>query len=150
MMFKRIFLSPRWESRRRKSVLELSFLTKGGRAGFANYTAKKSSLAPFHKRVMLVIMASPFAARLRNISLLSLITVTTLVTSCAPARPYRPRPIERYPSAQEPITTPPPVYEPRTSQPTPQDAVDCERQAAMAGAGSKAAVFNECMRNRAR
>lgn len=93
---------------------------------------------------------SQLATKFTNISLMGLLAVAILATSCAPARPYRPRPIERYPSAPDPITTPPPADAPRASQPTPQDAIDCERQAAMAGAGSKAAVFNECMRSRTR
>ena len=141
----------RWKSTPRNRIFHLPPLTKGDRGGFAIHTVKKSPLFPFcNKGEISKCFVSNLATNFANRALMGLMAAAILISSCAAARPYRPRPIERYPSAQDPIATPPPVNEPRASQPTPQDAIDCERHAATAGAGSKAAVFNECMRNRKR
>ena len=75
---------------------------------------------------------------------LCFLVIILLIAGCAPAQPYRPgagtpggNPASGTVTSQ---TAPPSSYS--------QDAVDCERQAAVASIGSKGEAFAKCMRAR--
>ena len=80
-----------------------------------------------------------------------LLIATILLAGCVPARTYSPVPVESgaTPPPAETRTMPSPTD---TRTPTPntlsRDASDCERQAALSTAGSKAEAFNNCMKAR--
>jgi hypothetical protein len=62
-----------------------------------------------------------------------------LLAGCAPARPYS--------SGQYDSRSPSP-NESQSTNSLSRDASDCERQAALSTAGSKAEAFNSCMKAR--
>ena len=83
---------------------------------------------------------------------LRLLAVMLLFASCAPSQPYRPTPASSSGSngsgtsagtSSGGITS---QTKPATSY--SQDAVDCERKAALSQAGSKGEAFANCMRSR--
>gem|GEM_PF-1196424 len=83
---------------------------------------------------------------------IGLLTVVLLIASCAPSQPYRPGPGSSSGSSgggtstgmtSGGITNP---TRPATSY--SQDAVECERKAALSQAGSKGEAFASCMRSR--
>jgi hypothetical protein len=79
---------------------------------------------------------------------LALLALILLVASCAPSQPYRPRP-GAYPGSTGGGTSTGGI----TSQTAPvnnygQDAIECERKAALSQAGSKGEAFASCMRSR--
>jgi len=80
-----------------------------------------------------------------------LFIATILLAGCAPARTYSPAPVESggTPPPAETRTIPS-ATDTRTPAPNTlsRDASDCERQAALSTAGSKAEAFNNCMKAR--
>ena len=80
-----------------------------------------------------------------------LFIATILLAGCAPARTYPPVPVESggTPPPAETRTIPS-ATDTRTPAPNTlsRDASDCERQAALSTAGSKAEAFNNCMKAR--
>ncbi|HEX5602368.1 MAG TPA: hypothetical protein VFX63_07455 [Pyrinomonadaceae bacterium] len=74
-----------------------------------------------------------------------------VLAGCAPARTYSPVPVDSggtLPPAE--TRTMPSGGDTRTTTPNTlsRDASDCERQAALSTAGSKAEAFNNCMKAR--
>jgi len=83
---------------------------------------------------------------------LGLLALMLLIVSCAPSQPYRPGPAS---SGSTGSGTSPATSSGITSQTAPvnsysQDAVDCERKAALSQAGSKGEAFANCMRSKGR
>ena len=75
---------------------------------------------------------------------LCFLVIILLIAGCAPAQPYRPGAgTTASGTATGSVTS---QTAPATSY--SQDAVDCERQAAAAGIGSKGEAFSKCMRAR--
>ena len=71
------------------------------------------------------------------------------MAGCAAPRPYTPQTIDSgiAPPPSETRTVPAPT-ENKTTNTLSRDASDCERQAALSTAGSKAEAFNNCMKAR--
>ena len=83
---------------------------------------------------------------------LGLLAAMLLIASCAPSQPYRPGPASPSGSASG-GTNAGTSGGGITSQTKPansysQDAVECERKAALSQAGSKGEAFASCMRSR--
>ena len=86
---------------------------------------------------------------------LGLLALLLLVASCAPSQPYRPRP-GPYTGSAGTGSAPVPGGTSAggiTGQTAPvnnygQDAVECERKAALSHVGSKGEAFANCMRSR--
>lgn len=83
---------------------------------------------------------------------LGLLAVMLLIASCAPSQPYRPGPASSSGStggATSAGTSSSGITgQTRTVNSYSQDAVDCERKAALSQAGSKGEAFANCMRSR--
>ena len=83
---------------------------------------------------------------------LGLFAIMLLIASCAPSQPYRPGPASSSGSAgSEPsagTTSGGITNQTRPATSYSQDAVDCERKAALSQAGSKGEAFASCMRSR--
>jgi len=69
---------------------------------------------------------------------LGLLAAILLLSSCAGPRPYSPGP----------NTGGIPTSEIKNANMFSRDAYECEREAALSGAGGKAEAFNRCMRAR--
>jgi hypothetical protein len=69
---------------------------------------------------------------------LGLFAAMLLLASCASPRPYPPGP----------NTGASPTSENKNANMFSRDAYECEREAALSGAGGKAEAFNKCMRAR--
>jgi hypothetical protein len=69
---------------------------------------------------------------------LALIAAIILLAGCAAAPPYRSAPYDSGTTNSET----------KSANTFNRDAYDCEREAALSGAGSKAEAFNSCMRSR--
>ena len=83
---------------------------------------------------------------------LGLLAIMLLIASCAPSQPYRPGP-GPYSGSAGSGTSAGTSSSGITSQTEPansysQDAVECERKAALSQAGSKGEAFASCMRSR--
>lgn len=81
---------------------------------------------------------------------LALLGALLFVIACAPAQSDRPAPTTSIPSATTPSTTTSSGVTTRTvpANSYSQDAVECERKAALSQAGSKGEAFANCMRSR--
>jgi hypothetical protein len=69
---------------------------------------------------------------------LAFIAAIILLTGCAAPRPYRSAPYDSGTTNSES----------KSASTFSRDAYDCEREAALSSAGSKAEAFNSCMRSR--
>jgi hypothetical protein len=84
---------------------------------------------------------------------LVLLALLLLIASCAPSQPHRPVPAPSSgtsPSAAGGRTgaSAPATSQPRAVSTYSQDAVECERKAALSQAGSKGEAFASCMRGK--
>ncbi|MGH7794705.1 MAG: hypothetical protein ACREQ2_07385 [Candidatus Binatia bacterium] len=78
-----------------------------------------------------------------------LFAVMLLIAGCAPAQsPYRPGPAPYGGSTGAETGSGGVTSQTASPNSYGQDAVDCERKAALAGIGSKGAAFSNCMRAR--
>ncbi len=81
---------------------------------------------------------------------LGLLAAILLIGSCAPSQPYRPGPASPAGSAggTNAGTSGGITSQTRPANSYSQDAVECERKAALSQAGSKGEAFASCMRSR--
>ena len=79
---------------------------------------------------------------------LGLVALALWVAACAPARPYSSGAGPYGGSAGSSTGSGGVITQPAPPSSYSQDAVDCERKAALAGIGSKGEAFASCMRAR--
>lgn len=79
---------------------------------------------------------------------LGLLALILLVASCAPSQPYRSGPGTYTGSSGSGTSTGGATSETRPANSYSQDAVECERKAALSQAGGKGEAFANCMRSR--
>jgi hypothetical protein len=74
--------------------------------------------------------------------------ILLLIAGCAPAQPYRPGAATPSGTTASGTATGSVTGQTVPASSYSQDAVDCERQAAVASIGSKGEAFSKCMRAR--